>query len=214
MRAKPKAQEEQGENANSLHEESHVSNRHMTWWRNAWWIRVENGSHMQTARGRRRIWRAARRAAEQACDDGRVEEARSPAEEADGKTWGQRKGRETDQKTQRKHLALGNPFASNKCNNNSSSSIDHSSKRRNASAVACRLRTLPVSLHGMQQGWPGQPWQWFMDIGVVTGGNYTEIGTDLFAVHAGTLHSSRGAVCRVSCVPEFGVLYPIALLLP
>ena len=87
-----KAREEQGENANSLHEESHVSNRHMTWWRNAWWIRVGNGPHMQTARGRRRIWRAARRAAEQACDDGRVEEAWSPAEEADGKMWGQRKG--------------------------------------------------------------------------------------------------------------------------
>ena len=48
-----------------------------------------------------------------------------------------------------------------------------------------------------------------MDIGVVTEGNYTEIGTDLFAVHAGTLHSSRGAVCRVSCDPEFGVLYPM-----
>ena len=87
-----KAQGEQGENANSLHEESHVSNRHMTWWRNAWWIRVENGPHMQTARGRRQIWRAARRAAEQVCDDGRVEETRSPAEEADEKTWGQRKG--------------------------------------------------------------------------------------------------------------------------
>ena len=51
-----KAQEEQGENANSLHEESHVSNRHMTWWRNAWWVRVNNGPHLQTARDRRRVW--------------------------------------------------------------------------------------------------------------------------------------------------------------
>ena len=41
--------------------------------------------------------------------------------------------------------------------------------------------------------------------------NYTEIGTDLWAVHAGTLRSLRGAVCRVSCVPEFGVLHTFAL---
>ena len=44
---------------NSTREENDVSNRHMTWWRSAWWI------HMRTARDRRRIWRAARRAAEQ-----------------------------------------------------------------------------------------------------------------------------------------------------
>ena len=41
-----KAQEEQGEDANSLHEKSHVSNRHMTWWRNAWSVRVNNGPHL------------------------------------------------------------------------------------------------------------------------------------------------------------------------
>ena len=28
----------------------------MTWWRNAWWIRVDNGSHMRSARGRRKTW--------------------------------------------------------------------------------------------------------------------------------------------------------------
>ena len=54
---------------NSLHEENHVSDRHMTWWRNAWWVRVNNGPNMRTARGRRRIWRAARQAAEQACHE-------------------------------------------------------------------------------------------------------------------------------------------------
>ena len=48
---------------NSLHEESHVSDRHMTWWRNAWWIRMESGPHLRTARDRRRAWRAATRAA-------------------------------------------------------------------------------------------------------------------------------------------------------
>ena len=33
-----------------------------------------DGPHLQTARGRRRMWRAARRAAEQARDDDGVEE--------------------------------------------------------------------------------------------------------------------------------------------
>ena len=77
---------------NSMHEESDVSNRHMTWWKNAWWIRMDGGPHMRTARGRRRIWRAARRAAEQARDDDTVEETRSLAEEAEGETRGRRKG--------------------------------------------------------------------------------------------------------------------------
>ena len=66
-----KAQEEQGEDANSLHEESHVSNRHMTWWHNAWWVRINNGPHLQTARDRRRVWRAATRAAQEVRDTGK-----------------------------------------------------------------------------------------------------------------------------------------------
>ena len=37
---------------NSMHEESDVSNRHMTWWRDAWLIRMDGGPHMRTARGR------------------------------------------------------------------------------------------------------------------------------------------------------------------
>ena len=67
-----KAQEEQGENANSLQEESHVSNRHMTWWHNAWCVRVNNGPHLRTARDRRRVWRAATRAAQEVRDTGKV----------------------------------------------------------------------------------------------------------------------------------------------
>ena len=67
-----KAQEEQGEEANSLHEGSHVSDRHMTWWRNAWWVRVNNGPHLQTARDRRRVWRAATRAAQEVRDTGKI----------------------------------------------------------------------------------------------------------------------------------------------
>ena len=67
-----KAQEEQGEDSNSLQEESHVSNRHMTWWHNAWWVRVNNGSHLRTARDRQRVWRAATRAAQEVRDTGKV----------------------------------------------------------------------------------------------------------------------------------------------
>ena len=40
-----KAQGCQEEEVNSMHEESHVSNRHMTWWQNAGWIRVNSGPH-------------------------------------------------------------------------------------------------------------------------------------------------------------------------
>ena len=69
---------------NSMHQENDVSNRHMTWWGNAWWISVDSGPHLRTARGRRRTSRAARRAAEQARDDDRVEETHSLAEEAEG----------------------------------------------------------------------------------------------------------------------------------
>ena len=44
-----------------MYEDNDVSNRHMTWWRRAWWIGIDNGSSMRTARGRRRVLRAARR---------------------------------------------------------------------------------------------------------------------------------------------------------
>ena len=71
-----KAHGGQEEDANSLHEECHVSNRHMTWWHIAWWVRVDNGPHMRSARGRRRTWRAARQAAEQVRDGNWVGEAR------------------------------------------------------------------------------------------------------------------------------------------
>ena len=54
---------------------------------------MDGGPHdADGARGRRRIWRAARRAAEQARDDDRVEETQSLAEEAEGETWRRRKG--------------------------------------------------------------------------------------------------------------------------
>ena len=37
---------EEKKETNSLQEENDVSNRHMTWWKSAWWIRVDNGPHM------------------------------------------------------------------------------------------------------------------------------------------------------------------------
>ena len=84
---------------NSLHEESHASNRHMTWWRNAWWVRVNNGPHMRTARGRRRIWRAARQAAEQACHEEWVGETQRG--EGEREERGARKERQQQQEQQR-----------------------------------------------------------------------------------------------------------------
>ena len=73
---KVEAQGEQEEDVNSVHDECHVSNRHMTWWHNAWWIRVDNGPHMRSARGPRRTWRAARQAAKQVRDRNSVGETR------------------------------------------------------------------------------------------------------------------------------------------
>ena len=57
---------------NSMNEENDVSNRHMTWWRNAWCIRMDSGPHLRTARGRRIVWRAATRAARETRETGRV----------------------------------------------------------------------------------------------------------------------------------------------
>ena len=39
---------------NSMQEEHDVSNRHMTWWKNSWWVRMDSGPHLRTAREARR----------------------------------------------------------------------------------------------------------------------------------------------------------------
>ena len=98
---KVEAQGGQEEDVNSVHDECHVSNRHMTWWHNAWWIRVDNGPHMRSARGRRRTWRAARQAAEQVRDGNWVGETRW--EERERLKKGRKGGRKTAQKEQRGH---------------------------------------------------------------------------------------------------------------
>ena len=59
---------------------------------------VNNRPHMRTARGRRRIWRAARRVAEQAHDDVRVEEAGNSAEEAEEERGKKEMGAKENQK--------------------------------------------------------------------------------------------------------------------
>ena len=64
---------------NSMNEENDVSNRHMTWWRNAWWVRMDSGPHLRTARSRRKVWRAATRAARDTCDTERTEEVQKSA---------------------------------------------------------------------------------------------------------------------------------------
>ena len=58
--------------AKTMHEENDVSNRHMTWWKDTWWVRMDNGPHLRTARGRRRVWRAAMRAAREARETERI----------------------------------------------------------------------------------------------------------------------------------------------
>ena len=101
-----KAQEGQGEDANSMHEECHVSNRHMTWWQNAWWVRVDNGPHMRSARGRRRTWRAARQAAEQVRIGNWVGETRGEERE----NWEQ--GRRGRKESNTLHLVIHLPTTS------------------------------------------------------------------------------------------------------
>ena len=45
---------------------------HMTWWRKAWWVRMDSGPHLRTARDRRKVWRAATRAAQEVRETGKV----------------------------------------------------------------------------------------------------------------------------------------------
>ena len=73
---------------------------------------MDGGPHMRTARGRRRIWRAARRAAEQARDGDWVEEIQSSAEEAEGEKWGRKKreqGRNRREESNILHIVLHLP---------------------------------------------------------------------------------------------------------
>ena len=75
------------EGTNRTYEDKDVSNRHMTWW-----IRIDDGSSMRSAGGRRRVWREARRAAQEARDGDGVGKAQHQAEEAEEEeNWRRRK---------------------------------------------------------------------------------------------------------------------------
>ena len=68
MREEGVGEKREEENMNRTYVDNAVSDSLTTWWRRAWWIRIDDGSSMLSARGRRRVWRAARRAAEKARD--------------------------------------------------------------------------------------------------------------------------------------------------
>ena len=92
--------EEKKEDANSLHEECHVSNRHDTVAQRMVDPSRQRTTHAQ--RQRRRVWRAVRRAVEQARDEDRAGEAHCLAEEAEGDGETER---QTTQTVQRKYVA-------------------------------------------------------------------------------------------------------------
>ena len=64
------------------------------------WIRVDDGSSMRCAGRRRRVWRAARRASEQARDRDGVGEVQCQAGEVDGEQWEKEVDRKTDKTLQ------------------------------------------------------------------------------------------------------------------
>ena len=106
---------------NSMHEEGHVSNRHMIWWQNAWWVRVNNGPHLRTARDRRKVWRAATRAAQEVRETGKV--AGREREECEKR--GERKKR----KQHVAHCATPATNSNSTSNNHNSSNHDRGSSR-------------------------------------------------------------------------------------
>ena len=127
MRTQEKCVEDNKE-GNSMHEGNDVSNRHMTWWRDAWWVRMDNGPHIRTARGRRRVWRAATRAARETRETERV------AGERKGDMGARENGEKREQHTTR-CLPLPYRKHSNFNHNSGSSSRDGRCSRSNALAM-------------------------------------------------------------------------------
>ena len=124
MTTQEKCVEEKKE-TNSMQEERDVSSRHMTWWRDAWWVRMDKGPHLRTARDRRKVWRAATRAARETRETERV--ARG-----EGETGARENGEKSKQ-----HFARCLPLSHcNHCNNRSSRSSNCSD-----SALAVTLET-------------------------------------------------------------------------
>ena len=81
------AKEKRGDEHNHMSEYKEVSNGHMTWWQQGW-IRADNGPHLRTARGRRRVWRAATGAAREMRE---TRERPGGEKERDGNDGGEKK---------------------------------------------------------------------------------------------------------------------------
>ena len=131
-----KAQGEQGEDANSVHEESHASNRHMTWWRNAWCVRMDNGPHLRTARGRRRAWRAATRAAREAHETEQVAGG-------EREKWEQETTERTGEK-RKQHTARCLPLPEQRKRDSHCNKCNHSSSNRSSTGSSTSTRTTPM----------------------------------------------------------------------
>ena len=115
-----------------MYENDVVSNRHMR----AWWIWLDDGSSMRSVRGRRRVWRAAKRAAEEARDENWVGETQRATEEVERERV-RKEMRKTEQAEQRSHPAPYAALAANHNNRSSRNSSSSSSNSRHA-AVVCQ----------------------------------------------------------------------------
>ena len=96
---------------------------HMTWWRKAWWVRMDSGPHLRTARDRRKVWRAATRAAQEVRETGKV--AGRKREE-----WEKRETERRESNTLHivMHLQTTSNNHCNKCNHGSSSNCSSTAK--------------------------------------------------------------------------------------
>ena len=85
----------------------------MTWWTKAWWIWIDDGFNMRSARGRRRVWRAEpEERPNRLATVTWLEDIRCPAEEAKWEKW---KRRQTDRQCTEStlHLVLHLPQNAN-----------------------------------------------------------------------------------------------------
>ena len=70
------------------------------------WVRVNNGPNMRTARGRRRIWRAARQAAEQASHEEWVGETQGGEVEREERGGGRKERQQHQERQQQQRVAV------------------------------------------------------------------------------------------------------------
>ena len=119
--------------ANSMHEENDLSNRHMTWWRDALCVRMDNGPHLRTARDSRRVWRAATRAAREARVTERVAEG-------EREKWEQG----TTGRKRKQHLTRCLSLSNHSNNSQNTSSSSSNNGRGDAASVTSTTGALQV----------------------------------------------------------------------